>query len=496
MVKCVMPHRLILSLSALALALAACTPGGQSSGPVAVSVIGDPGQLRAPADNAMSAAGKLALETTARGLVSFDASGEITPALAQRWIVEDDGRSYIFRLRRARWADGDPVTAADVAARLRERVASNLRLDPMGDLSSITDIVAMTGEVVELRLSSPRPSLLQYLAQPQMGLFRKTGGSGPFRRSWSGKAMLLTPLVDVLPDPDDGPSAPLPAGAKRFVRAESGAMAVARFALGHSTLVLGGRYQDFPLLAASGVDRSAVRVDPVQGLFGLAVTGDTPLLQDVAVREALSMAIDRDRLAGQFRIGNWAATASIVPQQLAMSRAAAQPRWMSLTPSDRRAFARTAVAKWVAANGPAPTLRIALPPGTGSRLLFILIANDLRSIGLSAQMVAPNAPADLVLIDEVAAYDSPFWYLGRIGCSRGILCSADAEARLREAAAEPDRDIRAQKLAEAEVLALGFGGFIPIATPLRWSLVSRQLTGFTSNARARHPLNELVRDPT
>ena len=36
---------------------------------------------------------------TAAGLVTLDSKGEIEPALADRWIVTDDGRSYIFRLR-------------------------------------------------------------------------------------------------------------------------------------------------------------------------------------------------------------------------------------------------------------------------------------------------------------------------------------------------------------------------------------------------------------
>ena len=58
-------------------------------------------------------------EAIAQGLVRFDAAGEIEPALAQSWIVSDDGLRYTFRIRRAHWADGSPVTAQQVAARLR-----------------------------------------------------------------------------------------------------------------------------------------------------------------------------------------------------------------------------------------------------------------------------------------------------------------------------------------------------------------------------------------
>jgi len=37
-----------------------------------------------------------------------------TPALANRWEVDDDGRHYRFFLTTARWSDGAPITAADV----------------------------------------------------------------------------------------------------------------------------------------------------------------------------------------------------------------------------------------------------------------------------------------------------------------------------------------------------------------------------------------------
>ena len=49
------------------------------------------------------------------GLTQFDSVGRATPDLAN-WIISDDQLSYTFVLRAdARWHDGQPVTAADVA---------------------------------------------------------------------------------------------------------------------------------------------------------------------------------------------------------------------------------------------------------------------------------------------------------------------------------------------------------------------------------------------
>lgn len=50
------------------------------------------------------------------GLVRFDETGEILPALAEAWSISEDGLSVTFNLRPdAVWHDGRPVTAGDVA---------------------------------------------------------------------------------------------------------------------------------------------------------------------------------------------------------------------------------------------------------------------------------------------------------------------------------------------------------------------------------------------
>ncbi|KEY98892.1 hypothetical protein AI27_08390, partial [Sphingomonas sp. BHC-A] len=163
-----------------------------------VSVIGSPADFATPLENLPDPGSKLFLETTAQGLVAFDAGGEILPALAQRWIVEDDGRSYIFRLRRAFWPDGSKVLAKDVGRLLTARIEALRRLDPAGPLDAVQDVVAMTGEVIEIRLAAPRPYVLQMLAQPQMAILSREGGTGPYRREKRGgvpgKALVLTPV--------------------------------------------------------------------------------------------------------------------------------------------------------------------------------------------------------------------------------------------------------------------------------------------------------------
>src|SRR3546814_2876836 len=58
----------------------------------------------------------------------------------------------------------------------------------------------------------------------------------------------------------------------------------------------------------------------------------------------------------------------------------------------------------------------------------------------------------LRLVDEVAAYDSALWYLGRIGCARKVHCSAEAEAQLQAASLSASLDERMARVARAEAL--------------------------------------------
>src|SRR5262245_11369490 len=58
--------------------------------------------------------GSNVLRDVYEGLVNETPNGDPEPGAAESWTVSEDGRTYVFALRRnARWSNGDSVTAHD-----------------------------------------------------------------------------------------------------------------------------------------------------------------------------------------------------------------------------------------------------------------------------------------------------------------------------------------------------------------------------------------------
>ncbi|QNA82899.1 ABC transporter substrate-binding protein [Sphingomonas sp. So64.6b] len=478
------------ALITAALLLAGCDRRSDA-GPVIVSAIGGKPQLADPSRGARDLPGRLLLDSTAQGLVRFDASGQIEPGIAERWIVIDDGMSYIFRLRDAEWSDGRPVTAEDVVTVLRRQIQRGSRNPLLPFLTAIDEIVEMTPEVIEVRLKRPRPDLLKLFAQPELAVFRTRppGGSGPFRITNAGKRdVTLHPAFDPARSPDEVVAEPGPAANVQLI-GERAARAILRFAARDSDLVSGGTFVDWPLLAHADIAPVNRRLDPAAGLFGLVVANREGFLGDTRNRLAVAAAIDRDAIVAAFS-SDWTSATQLLPEQLDSARPAMAPDWAALSIADRYALARARVDEWRADKTDPPRLRIAMPTGPGATILYGMIGASLHRVGIDTVRVALDADTDLRLIDAVAPYDSARWYLGT-ACSP---CGEATLAAIEAARDAPSTALRARHLAEADAALAADGAFIPIARPLRWSLVALRLRQWQGNSRAWHPLNHLRND--
>jgi oligopeptide transport system substrate-binding protein len=478
-----------------ALVLSSCGPSG-GGGPVEVAIIGAPDslyqqgvRLALPAQHVRGA--------TFEGLVTLDQAGQVVPAIAERWIVTEDGLSYIFRLRDSIWPGGEEITATEVRDQLRGAIA-RARGTSLGlDLGKVRDIRAMTGRVIEVRLTSPMSDFLRLLAQPELGFARNGSGAGPMVMSRSeadasARLSALPPESRGLPAREDWEDVARPVA----VRALSAKNAVAAFSRGDVDLVLGGSIVDFPQAEAGPLSRGTIQVDPALGLLGLTVKRETGLLADPARREALSMAIDRAALIQSFGLSGWRESSWIVPPDMFAAAPYEEDRWNGASIEDRRRVAAARVRAW-AGPGRDPVVRVALPRGTGSDLLFKQLVQAWGAIGVSVKRAAPGEAADLELRDTLARYTSPRWYLNQFNCSLGTgLCAPRADALVRETLGERDPARREQLLVEAHAALVEREVYIPLGAPVRWSLVRGSLRNYLPNAWGMHPLFPLSQPTT
>jgi len=482
------PRPLLLFLiSGLALLTGACG-GGDIDRDLVVSVIQDEETPVRPIGTQLDYASATLRQSVATGLVTLDGEGRVIPGIAARWIVTEDALSYIFRLRDTRWTDGEEVTSDRVARLLRERVRELRRSRLAGQIEEIDEIKSMTGRVVEIRLKRPRPDFLQFLAQPEFGLIKGRVGVGPMVISGEDPLTLhvsATIAEDLALDEEETDASLI------LLKGETADSAVARFDLGYTDLVLGGRFNHLPLIEAADIDNGFLQFDPVAGLFGLRFLRTEGFWDEAANRRLLAMAIDRPAMLASFPVSAWQERLKIIPSALDPEGIDATPDWVSLTRDERREAAQSGIG-----NGANITpLKLFLPPGPGSAILLARLRADLGQTGLRVERVSDRQDAHAELIDLIAPYDGQRWFLDQFSCDVTPVCSAEADQLIDVADKTRSIDGQERQYARAETILVQHYNFIPLAVPIRWSLSRAGQAGFAVNPRGWHPLHPMIGIP-
>jgi len=166
-------------------------PAPRYGGELVVAIAADPPGWDPSASTSQEIA-RVVYHNVFEGLVRFDESGEIVPALAESWRWSDDRLALTFRLRQGvRFHDGSLLTLEDVVAkfeRARDPDSGHTNSAYYQVIDTIrTDAAA---NEVTFELSRPSRSLLYDLARPDSivypagssaGQRRAPIGTGPFR---------------------------------------------------------------------------------------------------------------------------------------------------------------------------------------------------------------------------------------------------------------------------------------------------------------------------
>ncbi len=497
-------HSILPAIASLAL-LAGC--GGSNDGAVDVALIGTQESVFTEGSR-LSAGAQIVRAATDSGLVTLNAQGETVPALAERWIVTEDGLSFIFRLRDTQWPDGSPMTAESAQAALLSAIAKLEGTSLALDLAPIEEVRAMAGRVIEIRLTSPEPYLLNLLAQPELALRRDNGGTGPMilQRISEQDSEERREIARLDFKPPEERGLPIDENWEEDVRQialsiVSEPEAISLFEAGEVELVLGGDLGGFPLVDTGPLATGTLRVDSPVGLFGLQVRSDSGLLGNEGVREGIAMAIDRDALLARYNVGGWIPTTRPVSPGLPGDPGLVSERWADMDIADRRAEAAARISAWRRQfdegdiSRPA-VISVALQEGPGWDMLLQILSGQMADIGITLERAASPDVAQLVVIDRIARFPAPRWFLNQFNCTlRRGLCSEEVDSLVAQALAQTDPAARATLMAQAEAEFTLENIYIPIGSPLRWSLLRGSVDGFEATPNAFHPLPPLAQIP-
>jgi peptide/nickel transport system substrate-binding protein len=323
--------------------------------------------------------------------------------LAEKWAWQDGGRNLVFFLRKGvKWHDGQPFTAKDVKFTfdmLRETpdAQGKLRLNPRKDwYANVEAVEAPDPHTAVFRLKRPQPSLLLMLASGYSPIYGahvppanyRTGcvGTGPFKlKEWRQGE-----YVDFVKNPDyfvkgrpylDGLRyVPIQERGTKFAALQAGRLDVA-----------------FPGDATKTIAEQVTKAEPrIKVTIAAQNVNDNMLLNatkppfnDVKVRRAISMAIDRRGAVQAVHQGGAIVGASMAPKPYGvwglLDRDLARlPGYGK--PADEKAQARKLLAE--AGHGPANPLRLEL--ATRNIPIYIdfasFVINELKQVGVEGTL--------------------------------------------------------------------------------------------------------------
>jgi len=255
------------------------------------------------------------------GLVTMGPDNQAVPALARSWDVTSDGLTYTFHLREAQWSNGDPIVAADFATQwlrvLDPQTASDYAYqlyyiagarDYHQGLTSDTAAIAIRAvdeRTLRVGLASPTPYFAPMLAHTVFCPFhRASAGAGP--RQWreqpstylcSGpfrlKQWLSHDRIVLEKNPRYWDAGAVRLDEITLLMIEKESSALAAFESGQLDVM------DRPPLSA--IERlkqeGRLRFTPLIGTYFVSFNCRVKPFDDVRVRRAFALAIDRANIA-------------------------------------------------------------------------------------------------------------------------------------------------------------------------------------------------------
>lgn len=476
------------------------------------------------------------LDELLEGLVVYDAKGELAPGVADHWDISNDSLIYTFHLRpEARWSNGAAVTSDDFVFSFRRLMDPKTGAGYANILYTIKNGEAVnTGKLpvdqlgvkrrdpltLIIELEHPAPYFLAQLTHltalpvyaPDVAKYgdafaragRMTGNGAFILKSYLPNDSLVLEKNPYFHD-----AAHVALDGEIIYPLEDHAAALRRFMAGEID-----SYDDVPIGQIAFV-RSHLAADftsaPNLGSYFYAFDTRHPPFDDVRVRQALSMVIDRDFLANQIWGGTMLASYSFVPPGISSYGAPSTVKWKDENIFDREDEAKRLMA--AAGYGPNHPLHLTFRTNQSenNKATAVAIAGMWTKLGVQTEFIITDANTHFAFLASKAPYDlaRSGWYADypdaqnylflaetdNPGLNYSHFSDATYDALMKKAAMTADLDKRRQILHEAESLLLAQQPYLVLMSSKASNLVSPKLSGWEPNIMDHHPGHYISKAP-
>ncbi|MGV1754079.1 peptide ABC transporter substrate-binding protein [Agrobacterium sp. CG674] len=463
------------------------------------------------------------------GLTIYGADGKIIPGAAESWTLSDDGTVYTFKLREnAKWSDGTPVTAEDFVFSYQRvedpKTAAKYAniLYPIKNAEKINKgeakpeelgVKAVDAKTLEITLERATPFLLELLAHQtalpvSKASVEKNGadfvkpGTMVSNGAYTLQAHVPNDSLTVVKNANHWDAANTKIDKVIFYPIDDQAASVRRFEAKEMDLAYNFSADQLDRLRKSYGEQ--VHVSPTLATYYYTFDTREAPYNDVRVRRALSMAVDRDFLAKEIYSGSQLPSYSMVPPGMGSYGEPAKADFATLSQLDREDEAVKLMKEAGYGEGGKP-LSVEIRYNTNP--------NHERVATAVADMWKTTFGANVSLVNlDVASHYGYLQEGGKFNVARAgwVADYADAEnflnlsvssnktfnyakfnnpefdALMKKSYEEKDAAARNKILHEAETILMREQPVAPFLTQADLWLVSNRVKGWKDNANNEH----------
>jgi oligopeptide transport system substrate-binding protein len=461
------------------------------------------------------------------GLTSESPEGRIIPGAAVRWNISRDGKTYTFYLRRdARWSNGDPVTAEDFVYGLRRsaspKTASNYAqvLLPIANAFEVLSgdlpvrqlgVRALDEYTLQISMRDPTPYFLALLSHSvtypvhrasviKHGSTFSRPGSLVSNGAYVLKDWVIRSRIELVKNDNYWDAENVIIKKVFYYPFKDQSTALKQFRGGKLQWTSSVPANQFKWLQKHYPDELVINPWLGSYFYGFNLQRE-PFIENLALRMALALALDRDLLTEKVTQFGELPSFNLVPPGI-MNYVSPLPEWAEWTQARRSAKARQLYADAGYSEDNPLSIEIRYYSGGNNKKMALAVSSLWKQVlGVHSTLVneefkvflqnrEQKVLTQVFLAGWISDYADAYSFLNLFRTAHGHndygYSNSLYDALLDEIAAERIPSRRRRLMFEAERMLLTETPFIPVYTYVTKRMVNPRLKGWQSNVMDHH----------